>query len=489
MKFITAPILCSMLAMSVQAQQSPLTASEYQPSLVETQTIFTIQGMEQQNQPVSAEIEYLRKILRDNPKETVIHRIYQDIMRRDSLDALREEYKKLAAENPDDAVYAYLNGRIATTAEDRWRWAARAIRNDPNYYWGHLLMGYHFLNLTPTPDVHKAEEELLRAVEIDNSIDAGFVNLASLYRAQRDTAKVIEMFHLASICQPDNFNYIMQQVNLMPTADVDKAIAYVSDFLESHPNHEDAIGALRYLDYVKGDYDKALVYAQKAMTFGTPGAEQWYDLGSAYAMANQPDSAFAALNRAIGLGWNDAQYMDDDADMKSLHEDARWMQAKQKIQSELDRTAPDRRKEALMGVQNIPAPDFTFADMNGDTVSLKDYRGKVVVIDFWALWCQWCLKAMPLVEKFWEENKGNDVVVLSLNIRENRRKDVPAFIQKSGYTFRVLYGDDKVYNDYGIRGIPHMVVIDKDGFIRYTNIGYSPRLDETLTWQVNSLLN
>lgn len=95
---------------------------------------------------------------------------------------------------------------------------------------------------------------------------------------------------------------------------------------------------------------------------------------------------------------------------------------------------------------------------------------------------------MPLVEKFTEEYQGKDVVVLAMNVRENRRKDVPAFIKSHGYTPRVVYGDDKVYQDYGIRGIPHMVVIDQNGVIRYTNVGYAPRLDETLAWQVDSLL-
>lgn len=78
--------------------------------------------------------------------------------------------------------------------------------------------------------------------------------------------------------------------------------------------------------------------------------------------------------------------------------------------------------------------------------------------------------------------------MLAMNVRENRRKDVPAFAKAQGLRARVVYGDDKVYQDYGIRGIPHMVVIDRNGMIRYTNVGYAPRLDETLSWQVDSLL-
>ena len=92
------------------------------------------------------------------------------------------------------------------------------------------------------------------------------------------------------------------------------------------------------------------------------------------------------------------------------------------------------------------------------------------------------------MEDFWKKYQDRDVVVLAMNVRENRRGSVPDFWKNSGYTIPVVYGDTKVYNDYGIRGIPAMFVIDRDGVIRYKHIGYSPRLDETLGWQVESLM-
>jgi len=386
MRIVSASVLCAVLTWAFPSYPETLTARQYHPSAIEASVTSTVQSMEKANQPLQAEVEYLRKMLQDHPNETAIHRIYQDLMRRDSLDALREEYRKLADANPDNAVYAYLCGRIAATAEDRWRWAARAIRCDPNYYWGHLLMGYHFLNMAPTPNIPKAEEEFLCAVEIDNSISAGFANLASLYRTQADTAKTIEMYRLASVCEPDNFDFVQQRVNLLRVHDLNRAVAETKDFLSSHADHQGALITLRYFYYLQGNYSEALAAAQKLMAFGTPDADQWYDLATAYAMAHQPDSAFQALDKAIAMGWNDLQYLNDDPDLESLRQESRWAQTKQKIQNELDRTAPERQKVALKDVQNIPAPDFSFPDMDGNTVSLKDFRGKVVVLDFWALW-------------------------------------------------------------------------------------------------------
>ena len=77
---------------------------------------------------------------------------------------------------------------------------------------------------------------------------------------------------------------------------------------------------------------------------------------------------------------------------------------------------------------------------------------------------------------------------MGMNVRERQRKQVPDFIQKSGYTFPIVYGEEKVCTDYGVRGIPHLTVIDKQGIVRYMHIGYSPDLAEKLGWQVESLL-
>ena len=77
---------------------------------------------------------------------------------------------------------------------------------------------------------------------------------------------------------------------------------------------------------------------------------------------------------------------------------------------------------------------------------------------------------------------------MGMNVRERQRKEVPGFVQKSDYTFPIVYGDEKVCTDYGVRPLPHLVVIDKEGIVRYVHIGYSPDLAEKLGWQVESLL-
>ena len=488
MKTTTIIVLCSLFAWGVCAQPLGLTAREYQPSPIEGLVNATLAGMQESEQPFDVQLEYIRSVLREHPKETTLHRHYQDMMRRDSIAVLRAEYRKLAEDNPDDPIIAYCNSRIAPTSQDRWRWAAHAVRSDPDFYWGHLALGYHFLNLSQ-PDLVQAEEELLRAVEIDNSISAAFVNLAVVYRHRADTTKMLEMYQLAGVCEPDNFSFVVQQVNLLRPSQPDMAMSELRNFIASHPDHEGALSSLKYLLYLDNRYEEVLEITRKLMQIGTPDLDKWYELACAFTLTGKVDSAFAALDKSIEMGWDDLKHLSDDPDLMSLHDDPRWDGVRAKIQSELDRTAPERRQEALKDRLDIPAPDFEYPDLDSNMVKLSDLRGKVVVIDFWALWCHWCLVAMPLLEDFWQDYQDRDVVVLSMNMMERRRQDVPGYIAEHGYTFRVVYGEDQLRSDYGIRGIPHMVVIDKEGIIRYKNIGYSPKLEETLGWQVEELLN
>ena len=84
------------------------------------------------------------------------------------------------------------------------------------------------------------------------------------------------------------------------------------------------------------------------------------------------------------------------------------------------------------------APDFTLKNLNGDEVSLSDYRGKIVLINFWATWCKWCDKEMPDLQKLGKEN--DDIVVLAVDVMEDKeivKKYIRIlYINKSGFRIR-----------------------------------------------------
>lgn len=134
----------------------------------------------------------------------------------------------------------------------------------------------------------------------------------------------------------------------------------------------------------------------------------------------------------------------------------------------------DKLKEEMI---SRPAPQFTLTDLNGKDVSLSDYKGKTVIVDFWATWCGPCLSSFPgmqqAVNKFADDK---DVKFLFINTWErvdDKINNASEFIKKNNYTFHVLMDlENKVITDYKVTGIPTKFIIDKDQNIRFISIGY-----------------
>jgi cytochrome c-type biogenesis protein len=124
--------------------------------------------------------------------------------------------------------------------------------------------------------------------------------------------------------------------------------------------------------------------------------------------------------------------------------------------------------------------DFTLSDQNGTTHALSDYRGRVVVLNFWATWCTYCKQEMPDIQALYDERGANagDVVVLGVaNPKDDSHPrngdvsadEVGAFLSANGYTYPVLMdttGD--VLSAYGVTAFPTTVIIGKDGSVQMT---------------------
>lgn len=119
----------------------------------------------------------------------------------------------------------------------------------------------------------------------------------------------------------------------------------------------------------------------------------------------------------------------------------------------------------------IALPDFTLTDLEGNSVSLKDFRGKNVYLNFWASWCPPCKAEMPDIEKLYQETKGTDLVILAVNIGEDK-KTVAKFIGENKYNFKVLLdANSSVAQAYGISSIPVSIFIDKEGNMVNSQVG------------------
>ncbi|QRN83612.1 TlpA family protein disulfide reductase [Chloroflexota bacterium] len=116
------------------------------------------------------------------------------------------------------------------------------------------------------------------------------------------------------------------------------------------------------------------------------------------------------------------------------------------------------------------AIDFTLSDLEGNSVSLSDYAGTPILVNFWATWCPPCRSELPLIQAY-QDKYADSFVVLALSGGETAQ-DVQAFISANGYSFMVLLDSDYAISElYGVRGYPTSIFIDADGVIQKVHIG------------------
>ena len=137
---------------------------------------------------------------------------------------------------------------------------------------------------------------------------------------------------------------------------------------------------------------------------------------------------------------------------------------------------------------NKKAPDFALKDPDGKEVKLSDYKGKVVILDFWATWCPPCREGIPDLVSIQSKYKNNLVVIgISLD-DESTQGDIPSFMKSFGINYPVVFGTMDVVNDYGnIEAIPTSFIIDQSGKIINSHIGLVPK--EIIEGEIDSLLD
>ncbi|MCI0365923.1 MAG: redoxin domain-containing protein [Phycisphaerales bacterium] len=154
----------------------------------------------------------------------------------------------------------------------------------------------------------------------------------------------------------------------------------------------------------------------------------------------------------------------------------------------------DSQQQELVGK---PAPDFTGLDLEGKPVSLADYRGRVVMLDFWATWCGPCVQAIPHIQKLADKFADKPVTVLGMNRDQpGSESRVKKFLEKKKITFRQVMPQDadeagegeSIAEKYFVQGIPCSVLIDQQGIVQSVHVGFMPGAEDELAEQIESLL-
>lgn len=221
--------------------------------------------------------------------------------------------------------------------------------------------------------------------------------------------------------------------------------------------------------FVKKDYTEAIQHLSSAVgKMGEPAldAEGYFWLGRAYEKMEKWDNAMVAYANSL-----------------AEREDKNVRKFAERLGSQitgLKTSVPEKKviniDELISEAQikkSMPAPDFQAETLDGKKVSLSDYQGKVLILDFWATWCGPCLAELPYFQELVNLYK-NDPSVAFLTISQDRSKDVVRkFIEQKGYTFPVIF-DTGIGQLFEIEGIPLLIVIDKEGKIRYKHFGFDP---------------
>jgi thiol-disulfide isomerase/thioredoxin len=126
------------------------------------------------------------------------------------------------------------------------------------------------------------------------------------------------------------------------------------------------------------------------------------------------------------------------------------------------------------------ASDFTLQDLNGKTVKLSDFKGKPVLIDFWATWCPPCRDSIPEIVKLHKTYSGKGLVVLGISLDGGDWDSVRSFATQSGITYPVLKGTEEVVSRFQVRTIPLLVILNKEGkpVKRYLGVGGDDELEK-----------
>jgi thiol-disulfide isomerase/thioredoxin len=300
--------------------------------------------------------------------------------------------------------------------------------------------------------------------------------------------------------------------HVLPAADVNAMLGVVRERLgqaaaDAELESSDEMKQYRRLEVKQGELELATIEARIQLARGDAkkaleSVTRARKLGDAMAKHVIAVGKDGKTIRTFLTGTFDDQHVVEAAVHRKLGDDAAARAALAKVVGfvvdlklrELYQTTRDALGESAKTILTVrgepePAQLFSLKGIDGKTTKLAKYKGKVVLVAFWATWCGPCKKELPHLQKFAKDNAKKGVELLTINIDEfSQRSTIKPFLAANRLDTKVLFEDPEQLGGYDYSAIPALYVVDRDGKVAHARTGFDPDLDEKLAHEIKDVV-
>lgn len=413
-------------------------------------------------------------------------------------ESCQAHYEDLLKKNPKSPEFNYLAIRMLDREISSPK-ARKLISKFPKFYWNYRIIAVDLIEKSTKEDAEdylksKTYSKDVRIIKkgLKRFPDKDFLNAAqfSIYVKAKNTEKAKET--IMKLNDPEALGSSIEIFDdfIAETKDYELFESFFRKlyvFMKNSPEFEDFVEA-NVLKIVRENStaDELIEYLEERPELKeTPFAKIF--LTEAHISKNNLDDAIDLGKELLESGDVNHIELKSLPFFEPLKDNPRWKQITAEAEAAWDELAPQRREEALNARINKEAPLWELQGLNDTTVKLEDLRGKIVILDFWATWCGPCTAAMPIINDWMKESMPKGVEVFSINTLEKEPEKAAEYMEENNFAMTFLYDGDETAAEYGVQGIPHICVIDKNGYIAFETVGFSRDLAEKLSLWIDIL--
>jgi thiol-disulfide isomerase/thioredoxin len=411
--------------------------------------------------------------------------------------------------NPNSLTYHYLWARALQDPLKSLEEGRKIIRKHPKSVWGYRLVNAFYSQglFTPVDGYNVDQDKLIESLAKDRTLildshkrfpkdSFSLSNAVNLYRYEKKYGEAEKLLLNAELEALDFLspNFMIDfslETNSLRV--FEKHFRLVISGLVNSGRIAESETEETYIQYYLhllqrlGDWDTFDAYFAKNPS-ELDNRDRYFNLITYNIAKNNNDRALDYLATLLREDRISLKTLESNREWQALASGDKYMKLMYEAQLKWDNEAPLRRRQALSKQINTPAPEWELPDAQGKSVRLSDLRGQVLVLDFWATWCDPCKQVMPILHEWNQKTKPAGVSVFSINVWERNPELAIDFMASRGYSMKLLIGTNELARDYRIDGIPFICVIDKKGNIRFFESGFSEDLAEKLGFWTDALL-